>query len=225
MLHRGKIAINPEVLLVRPLTRDDLAVLATEPRGPQAALAGSGAVAKIREPHHRLARLIAAGIRGEELYARSGYSHSRVASIQKAPAFIELVAHYREKVTEAFVSETETFVELATANMVTAERMLMEKLEIHEDEGTLPSIRELMSIRSDSADRLGYGKKNTNVNVNVDFARQMEQAIARSRGAGIRTIEARSQQPPLPPHDRTSIPPVEESPALAPRAVPISRRV
>lgn len=223
MLHRGKIATNPEVLEVRPLTREDLAVLLDEQRGPSKDRAGSGAVARLREPHHRLARLIALGLRKAEVVARSGYSYQRVSTIEKDPAFIELVAHYRAKVDEAFVEEQETFVELATANMITSERMLMEKLEIHEEEGTLPSIRELMSIRSDSADRLGYGKKNVNLNVNVDFAARMEQAIARSRGSKL--IETRANQPPQAQYAQASIPlaPVVD-PAVPEQGVPFKRR-
>lgn len=179
-LHRGKIARNPEVLEVRPLTRDDLAIL-TEPRGPAPDRAGSGHVARLRDPHHRLARLVAAGLRDEEVCVRGGYSLSRLATLKKDPTFIELVERYREKVTEAFVDAQEAFIELATANMVIAERMLAEKLEEHDEQGTTPSIRELMSIRSDSADRLGIGKKNTNLNVNMDFAAKMEETILRTR--------------------------------------------
>lgn len=215
-LHRGKLATNhPEVLETRPLTREDLAVLLEEPRGPHPSRLGSGAIARLREPHHRLARMVAAGLRPAEIVERGGYSHGRLSTLMKDPAFIELVAGYREKVDAAFEREQEAFVELATRNMITSERMLMEKLEIHDEEGTLPSIRELMSIRSDSADRLGYGKRNMNLNVNVDFAARMEQAIARSRGA--RTIEARSvpvaasltEPPPLAPRD-----PAAEAPAV-----------
>jgi len=213
-LHRGRLATNPEILEVRPLTRDDLACL-LEPaaRGPAPDRSGSGHVAKLRDPHHRLARLIAAGLRNEELVARSGYSLGRIVQLRGNATFMELVATYRDKVDAAFEREQETFIELATSNMITAERMLMEKLEIADEEGTLPSIRELMSIRSDSADRLGYGKKNTNLNLNVDFAAKMEAAILRSRG--VRTIEARS----LPAQPSTPVvPDVPASSApLAPR--------
>lgn len=216
-LHRGRLATNPEILEVRPLTREDLGIL-MDARGPAATRAGSGHIARLRDPHHRLARLVAAGLRNDEICARGGYSMSRLVTIMKDPSFKELVAGYREKVDAAFIAEQESFVELASANMITAERMLMEKLEIHDEEGTLPSIRELMSIRSDSADRLGYGKKNTNLNVNVDFAAKMEAAIQRTRT--VRTIEARAL--PFSP----STPVVPDVPASsAPLAPRIARRV
>lgn len=217
-LHRGRLATNPEILEVRPLTREDLAILVDQPRGPAENRVGSGHVQKLRDPHHRLARLIAAGLRTDEVIARSGYSAQRIHSLKANQTFIELIETYRDKVNAAFEREQETFVEIATKNMVTAERMLEEKLEIHEEEGTLPSIRELMSIRSDSADRLGYGKKNTTLNVNVDFAAKMEAAIQRSRG--VRQIEARAM-PSLPP----STPAVPDVPASSAPLVPrITRR-
>lgn len=216
-LHRGKLATNhPEVIESRPLTREDLAVLLDKPRGPDPTRAGSGAIARLREPHHRLARMVAAGLRTQEIVERGGYSQGRLTTLMKDPAFQELVAGYREKVDAAFEREQEAFVELATRNMITAERMLMEKLEIADEDGTLPSIRELMSIRSDSADRLGYGKRNMNLNVNVDFAARMEQAIARSRGA--RTLEA--QPVPVVASPAVSPPPAPSDPAAEARAVP-----
>lgn len=206
-LHRGKLASNPDILEVRPLTRDDLACLVPGTRGPQADRSGSGHIKRLRDPHHRLARLIAAGLRNDELAARSGYSFQRIQTLRKDPAFAELVASYRDKVDAAFEREQESFMELATQNMITAERMLQEKLEEHDEEGTLPSIRELMSIRSDSADRLGYGKKNTNLNVNVDLAANLEKAHQRMQrirdvtGSVARpvTLAEGSEAPALPP--------------------------
>lgn len=218
-LHRGKIATNPEVLEVRPLTREDLAIL-TEPRGPQRDRAGSGAIAKLREPHHRLARMIAAGLRMHELVERSGYSAQRISTLQKNAAFQEVIAGYRGKVDEAFLRKQEAAVELMTANAITAERMIMEQLEIAEEEGKLPPIRDLLAIRSDSYDRIGYGKRNMNVNVNVDFAARMEAAAQRSRT--VRQIEAR----PVPhPPGPTSTSEENGVPALAsPPMAPFQRR-
>jgi hypothetical protein len=221
-LHRGKLASNPEILETRPLTREDLAIL-DQSRGASPTRSGSGVVQKLRDPHHRLARLIAAGLRGGELTMRSGYSQARIGTLMQNAAFVELVASYREKVTEAFVEEQEAFIELATSNMITAERMLAEKLEIAEEEGTLPSIRELMSIRSDSADRLGYGKKNMTINAKVDFAATMEAVYERTRkareiGASTPMIEARvvpASSPPLAPSDPA---------APKPTAAPFQRR-
>jgi hypothetical protein len=143
---------------------------------------------------------MAAGFRPEEVAWRSGYSIQRIGSLIHTPAFVELVAKYRDKVDAKFLESIDDFKELAIGNMIKAERMTAEKLEEHEEEGTYPPIRDLIAISRDAADRFGYGKHQTNVNVNVDYAAKLEQTIARSKGV---TIEAErvptlAPQPPTP---------------------------
>lgn len=171
-LHRGRIAKKIEILGVRELTRGDLACL-REPRNVSA-------VAKLRDPHHRLARLIASGLRPPEAAARCGFSVSRVYVLNIDPTFQDLVASYRKEVDAAFVQSQDEYYETATANMLKAERQIAEKLEAAEEEGELLPTRDLIAISRDAADRFGYGKKQTNLNVNVDFAAKLEKAIQRS---------------------------------------------
>jgi hypothetical protein len=84
-------------------------------------------------------------------------------------------------VTEEWRDEQDRLAALAVSNMHKAERMISEKLDAADEAGeTLPT-RELIAITSDRMDRFGYGKKNMNVNVNVDFASKLEAAITRSR--------------------------------------------
>lgn len=218
-LHRGKIAREPIVLNVRALTRDDLMVLRQDGDN-QTNRVGVGIPERLRDPHHRLARLVAAGLRPDEIVARSGYSYSRYSTIKNAPAFKELVDKYRGKVNEAFEREQDTFMQLATQNMVVAERMIAEKLEEHDENGTLPPVRELIAISRDAADRFGYGKRQTNLNVNADFASMLE--AARGRSAKAKTIEATAVSPVLPQSG-----PVAVSPAMAPAqhpSLPLIRR-
>lgn len=171
-LHRGRIGKSVEILGIRELTRDDLTCL-REPRQVSAAQ-------KLRDPHHRLARLIASGIRLGEAADRAGYSYSRAAVLHADPTFQDLVANYRKQVDAAFVQSQDEYYDLATSNMRKAERMIAEKLEAADAEGeTLPT-RDLIAISRDAADRFGYGKKQTNLNVNVDFAAKLEKAIQRS---------------------------------------------
>lgn len=221
-LHRGKIARDPTVLNVRALTRDDLMVL-REDRGPTER-SGAGIVQRLRDPHHRVARLFASGLRMDEIVARSGYSHSRVNTLKNDPAFKELVDKYRGKVNEAFEREQDTFMQLATQNMVVAERMIAEKLEEHDENGTLPPVRELIAISRDAADRFGYGKRQTNLNVNADFAAMLEAARKRSAGANAKVIEA-TVVPPEQALPQSG--PVAMSPAMRPAqhpSLPLIRR-
>lgn len=158
---------------IRPLTREDLAEI-MEPRE-------ATVVKRLRDPHHLVARLIAAGVRPmEEVARRSGFSLGRIYTLQSDPAFKELCASYRTEEAKAFFEARDDFYELATSNMMKGERMLAEKLDEYDEEGKLPSLRDLVTVVGDRADRFGYGKRTTNLNVNVDFAAKLEQAIARS---------------------------------------------
>lgn len=172
-LHRGKLARVPKVLSVRPLTREDMKVLKA-PRAP-------GRPKILRDAHHRLARMVAAGYRNEEILKQSGYSYTRLLTLRQDPAFQELVSAYREKVDEAFVRGIDEFYETSTSNMLRAERMIEEHLDEAEESGEKPSLKTLMSLTADRADRFGYSKKLVQRNENVDFAAMMEQ-IARSSG-------------------------------------------
>lgn len=178
-----KTALPLTISEIRPLTREDLAEIVAQPT--------KHVIARLREPHHNVARLIAAGIRPRtELARRSGYTTARIRDLEADPAFQELISHYRKEVDAAFIRSQDDYYELATGNMIVAERMIAEKLEIHDEEGTLPPVRDLLAISRDAADRFGYGKKATNVNVNVDFASKLEQAIARSNKATINVSPA-----------------------------------
>jgi len=173
-LHRGKLARTPKVLSVRPLTREDMAVLQA-PRPPQ------NRPKAMREAHHRLARMVAAGFRIEEILRLTGYSYNRLLQLRKDPAFEELITQYRGKVDESWARSLDEFHETSTSNMLRAERMIEQKLDLAEETEELPSLRDLMALTSDRADRFGYSKKSIQRNENLDFAAMMEQ-IARASG-------------------------------------------
>lgn len=186
-LHRGKIATHPEIVSIRPLTREDLGLIEASRKHKDAV--GTSAVSRFRDPHHRIARLFASGLKTREIQERTGYSYARLSQYRNDPAFQDLVAKYREKVDAQWAESVDAFYDDATANMRKAERMIAERLEEAEDEGGTPiPLKTLVDISSDRMDRFGYGKKQTNLNVNVDFAKQLEDAISRSGKATV--IEA-----------------------------------
>lgn len=193
---------KPLEFTVRDLTRDDLARLEQK-------RTNIGIPERFRDPHHRVARLVASGLRLTEVAHRSGYSYGRVTMLINSPAFQELVALYREKVLEAFVNEQEDFIEVATSNMMKAQRMIAEQLDEADEEGTRVPLNRLLAISADAADRVGYGKRQTNVNLNADFAKALEKAYAEQA----RVIESRA----LPPARAGQAPQtVPSAPALAP---------
>lgn len=159
---------------IREMTREDMAATLKKCFSPIVT------ADKIRDSHHRIARLAAAGCRKFEIVERSGYSYNRVSQLLAAPAMQELIAKYRVKVEVAFEREQDEFYNLATKNMITAERMIADKLEAAEEANVELPLRDLALVARDAADRFGYGKKETRVNLNADFAAELEKAIARS---------------------------------------------
>jgi hypothetical protein len=134
-----------------------------------------------RDSHHRIARLVAAGLRNEEVLRITGYSYGRLSSLKQDPAFQELVSGYRKRVDEAFVEAQDEFYETSVSNMLRAERQIEEHLDRADEADELIPLKTLMSLTADRADRFGYGKRTTQTNVNIDFAAKLE-AINKRRG-------------------------------------------
>ena len=135
---------------------------------------------RLRDSHHMIARLAAAGLRPFEIADQTGYSPTRVAQLLGSPAMEELVAKYRAKVDELFQENIDAFFSYRTKNMVAMERHIADAIAEADESGELIPIRTALAYSADSADRFGYGKKTQNLNINVDFAAQLERAIARS---------------------------------------------
>ena len=206
-----------EVVAVRPLVKADLARL-HEPRR------GTPQIKKLRESHHHLARLFASGLRIKEVAERTGYSYTRVQSIQASPAFKQLVAEYREMVDRTWLEGLDDYYALGTANMVRAELQIADRLGEAEDAGETLPIRDLIAISRDAADRFGYGKRQTNMNVNADFASLLEKAIARS-GKTIDEVPERGlRASPSPTVGPSATDRGGPSPPLEAAAVPLIRR-
>lgn len=154
---------------LRVITRDDLPRLVQKrnyiSEGPQ----------KLRESHHWIARLLAMGkLTYRDIAKHTGYSESRIGVLAATPAMKELVAKYHDKFDHSFMEVVQDFGAIATANLVHAERMLRDRLHEADEEGETIPVRDLIAIVSDRADRFGYNKKTTNVNINVELAGKME---------------------------------------------------
>lgn len=146
---------------------------------------------KLRDSHHMIARLAAAGLRPFEIEQKTTYSRVRIIQLLASPAMEELVAQYRKKVDDTFVESVDKYVELATGNMLAAERHIADRIAELDEQGELLEVRTALAISRDAADRFGYGKKSQVTNLNVDFAAQLERAIARSG----KQIEGTTAQP------------------------------
>lgn len=172
MLGVGAIAKKIKFGEIRELTQGDLKVL-REPRK-------QSTVARFRDSHRRLAWYFAIGMNVRDASIASGYSYNRVSTLHSDPAFQQLIAEIRDDVDNRRAEAVDEFEEIVRKNMIAAERMISDKLEdADENDEALPT-RELIAISRDAADRLGYGKKSTQVNVNVDFAAKLDRAMQRS---------------------------------------------
>lgn len=183
-LRRGNLTEQtPEITDIREVTRADLTHLQA-PR-PQNHLAS------LRDSHHRIARAIAAGMSNAQVAETCGISYNRVSILKGDPSFIELVAHYRTLITEDWRETADPVNEYMRSNALKAEQLISDRLDraMEEDE-TIP-LSQLVQVTSDRYDRLGYSKVTKSVNLNVDFAANLEAARRRSAPAReIKTIEA-----------------------------------
>lgn len=151
-------------------------------------------VERLREKHHIVARLAALGCTRGEIAQKTGFMYVSISRIFDSPAFRELITFYERQSADQFREAAYDYAAIAIGNMMTAETMISDKLNDALVTGEDLPTKELLAISRDGADRFGYGKRNTQVNVNVDFATKLEAAIKRS---GVRQIEAKAVPVPV----------------------------
>lgn len=185
------------------------------------ALATVGQVARIRERHHGIARLIVAGLSDADVCRTFGLSLRRLEMLkEQTPAFVELIAYYRSR-GGAIASAVETYIDVLERNMIAAEAEIADRLAETPEDFT---VSELHKVARDAADRLGFGKRSTQLNVNADFASVLEAARRRSDEArGPTVVDAvanpeREVHSPRPPSS-----PVPSAP-VTPRAAELHSR-
>lgn len=160
-------ANSPYVKSVRPMTRDDLQFLREKSARP--------VIQKLRESHHIVARLLASGLSLNEVAVEVGYSVSRVSTLKNTPAMQELIAKYRDDDTVAWRKERDLVYE----GMHSGLRKLVLNIndELDENIQDMP-IGMQLKLMDSFADRVGYHRKSTKENINMDFAASLERAIA-----------------------------------------------
>jgi hypothetical protein len=165
-------------------------------------------ITRLRDAHHRLAQLEARGIPDRLICRECGYTYERLRRIRNSPAYINLVANYKLSMDPKQMEGQDTYVELRLRGMILAQRMLIERLEAADagDEDVTVSLKELLAITSDAADRFGYPKQSLSLQGGAEeFSAALDRAIARS---GTRQVERASDAPgevslpsPVPPAD------------------------
>ena len=190
MLGRGRPAKHPSIGQVRELSRQEVLSVTKSKIAP---------IQKFRDSHHRMARLFASGLRVKEVAELTGYSVNRVSIFHTNPAFQNLIAEKRKVEDEIAKDQITAYNQLILENGIKAERKIADKLD-DDDETEEMSVRELISIARDAADRVGLSKRSIQTNVSVDFAALLDRAIQRSRPvSGELTIRPPSQSLTLAP--------------------------
>ena len=174
MLRKGRVPTRKSIGPVRDLTAEDMELLRSpdRPRAP--------VLRRFRDPHHRVALLIAEGLSYDEVAELTGYSKARVMQFANDPAFMELVARYRPEAharTRTRLDEARGYMENV---VVKGWRQISEHYDQSDEVGELLPIREIIPTVADAADRIGLSKHITTTNINVDFAKSLEAAIRRS---------------------------------------------
>lgn len=167
----GRAAASLFAEIEDAISESDVALLAEE-RGVAAPK-----IVQLRERHHALARLIAEGKKPGEAALIARYSQSRVSILMADPAFLELIAHYRENIEREFVDFQRKLAELG----VDAATVLQERLEDAPEEISDALLLRLVEV---SADRTGHGPTaKTEVNIRVGLAERLQAARQRSEAA------------------------------------------
>lgn len=134
----------------------------------------------IREAHHNIARLLALGLTNRAVAEHLGYTESRISVLGQDPSVRELIETYRREKHERYLEQIDIIHADATRAMKTGIRNVAERFDALNDNPDAIPLREVATVTSDLMDRFGYGKRQTNVNINLDFAKRLEAAIARS---------------------------------------------
>lgn len=133
---------------------------------------------QIRARHHRIAQLLASGLKPITVARLVGYSPGFVSNLQSSPAFQELLAHYAAEVADQFTD----FVQSASEFSQEVLDELRDRLQENPKQFTVNQLLESMKA---TADRSGNAPvaKSVNLNVNTDLGTKLAEARKRSLAA------------------------------------------
>lgn len=137
--------VTKEPIYIRDLTSEDIQSLSK--RAAYGSQQGN-LTQKLRAPHHTLARLLAEGKSHVDCSIVTGYTVEYVAMLKLDPAFQELITHYKEQVSAAYLNVHERLAQLGA----TAMEILQERLTDPEQVAKL-SAGALREIMNDALDR------------------------------------------------------------------------
>jgi hypothetical protein len=169
-------------------------------------LAERPALARIKSRHHLVARLLAAGLTRNQVASITGYSPQRISQFDNDPAMADLVATYRadpEILGSVGVGPLDQLRHLAIQAALRSMAHMHDTMDYYDDADEKMPIRESAKIFEIASDRVGFGKHSTNININADFALQLD----RARERRMKVVEER-------PSAGMVVPPVQHVPSV-----------
>ena len=133
-------------------------------------------VAKLRDSHYQMIRMFAAGLTNAEVASQMGYTVSRVSILRNSPAIREQVDRFHAHADDTAKESMDAIVRMQNEIALKGLRTTLDKIE----DGELPDSLVLKAVDS-ALDRIGYHRKSTKENVNINFAARIEQAWVASR--------------------------------------------
>lgn len=161
--------------VVRELREADKALLAQQP----VAVRNGTQLRRIRDSHHKLARLLADDLSVTEVSLITGYSPNRIYVLSNDPTFRELISHYRENKEQEYSDFHERMAAFGTDALQELHQRLDENPEKMDD-------KFLMKVVETLADRTGHApvSKSVSVNVNANLADRLTRARQRADAVG-----------------------------------------
>ena len=170
----------PAVFNERELELKDLDRLIAESR-PQ-----TQRLKAIREVHHRIARMMAAGLTNVEVAASLGLSVNRMSLLRGDPAFQELLAFYTEQEKEIWQEVREHAAQLGiTAAQVIHERML--------DDPEKMKTADLLSVMRSGLDYGGHKPAERSESLHVHTTAEQLARIKAARGEENVSVRGREE--------------------------------
>lgn len=152
--------------VVRDIEQGEVAPTAATPR-----------IARLRDSHHAVARLLARGLHETEIAHITGYAISRISSLKRDPLFAELITAYRYE-----QRDTQRDIEAMWLGVaMDYGQHIHEKL--LDDEGGEVSIGTALEVFKAFADRAGMApiSRSVSKNVNLNIGDRLDSARARRR--------------------------------------------
>lgn len=143
-------------------------------------------IARLRQIHHEIARLLASGLTETEVAASTGYSLSRISILKGDPSFKELLAYYAARSEEQFLDVRKRLAILGTD----AVAELQDRLDYKPDSLTNT---QLIEITKTTLDRAGFSPVSKSENVQVLLTGDELEKLKQNVGGGnVRIVESLS---------------------------------